>query len=156
MKKENSPGPWQRIRWQLSKHPDFLSPEVQHPKNGEAVVTFLSEFIWEHSDQSGEAGQQGRVEEGLLADGCLVFSPGGHCGDTPRQKTLAVIHSKCSPSAPPHLAVAAGVDSTLDVAQDYKFWSVKFVGRGIIRGDLLLQLVSVLLDCSLYGISYLE
>lgn len=80
MKKENSPGPWQRIRWQRSKHSDFLLSEVQHPKNGEAVVTFMSEFIWEHSDQSREAGQQGRVEKGPLADGCLVFSLGDIVG----------------------------------------------------------------------------
>lgn len=80
MKKENSPGPWQSIRWQLSKHPDFLSLKVRHPKNGEAVITFMSEFIWEHSDQSREAGQQDRLEERPLADGCLVFPPGDLAG----------------------------------------------------------------------------
>lgn len=51
-------------------------PKVQHPKNGEAVVTRMSEFIWEHGDQSGAAGQQDRVEKEPLADGGLASSPG--------------------------------------------------------------------------------
>lgn len=80
MKKENSPGPWQRIRWILSKHPDFLSLKVQHPKHGEAFVTFMSEFIWEHDDCWRESGQQDRVQERPLADGCLVFPPGDLAG----------------------------------------------------------------------------
>lgn len=86
MKKENSPGPWQRIRWQLSKHPDFLSLRVRHPKNGEAVVTCMSEFIWEHSDQSREAGQQDRVEERDLLQMAVWFFPPGDLARTLQDK----------------------------------------------------------------------
>lgn len=120
-RKKISPGLWQRIRWWPSKHPNFLSFKVWHPKNGEAVVTLWASSFESTMVHTREAGQQNREEERPFADN---FFSVGHTWDPPMQNMLAFIHNKCSPSAIPHLADAARVKSTLDVA---RLWILVYV-----------------------------
>lgn len=117
-RKENSPGLWQRIRWQPSKHPNFLSFQVWHPKNWEVVITLWVSSFESMMVHTREVDQQNKEEERPFADN---FFPVEHTWDPSRQNTLAFIHNKCSPIAILHLTVAARVNSTLYVAQDCKF-----------------------------------